>query len=299
MRPPVLWNADSLSVAGARDVRQPRWRASSFAGSAFALVLLVCTSSAALFLTRLAPGDVTSQLGAFAPRAEIEATRSPLRSRSQSGRAVGTMGVARGAARLRRLVSLQPSGRAARRAGGRQHGGPGRRRPGRSPRSSGSVSASSPAAGGPDGCSALVRGASVMFISVPPLLMSLMLVFIAARTRWLPTSGMLSAGAVDPSWPTWIADVAWHLRAARAGAGAADCRDLRAAAVAVDVGGRAPAVSDRRDRPWRVQTRSRLASRLAGVDASDLRRVRAGRSARCSPGRSSSSSSRRGRASAG
>jgi len=40
---------------------------------AFALVLLLCTSSAALFLTRLAPGDVTSQLGPFAPRAEIDA----------------------------------------------------------------------------------------------------------------------------------------------------------------------------------------------------------------------------------
>ena len=42
----------------------------------FAFVLLVCTSSAALFLTRLAPGDVTSQLGAFAPRAEVEAARA-------------------------------------------------------------------------------------------------------------------------------------------------------------------------------------------------------------------------------
>ena len=42
----------------------------------FALVLLVCTSSAALFLTRLAPGDVTSQLGPFASRAEIDAART-------------------------------------------------------------------------------------------------------------------------------------------------------------------------------------------------------------------------------
>ena len=50
-----------------------------------------------------------------------------------------------------------------------------------------------------------------MFISVPPLLMSLMLVFIAARTRWLPTGGMLSAGTVDASWTTSLADVAWHL----------------------------------------------------------------------------------------
>ena len=41
--------------------------------------------------------------------------------------------------------------------------------------------------------------------------MSLMLVFIAARTRWLPTGGMLSAGTVDASWTTSMVDVAWHL----------------------------------------------------------------------------------------
>jgi ABC-type dipeptide/oligopeptide/nickel transport system permease component len=42
----------------------------------FAVVLLVCTSSAALFLTRLAPGDVTAQLGPTASRSEIESTRA-------------------------------------------------------------------------------------------------------------------------------------------------------------------------------------------------------------------------------
>jgi peptide/nickel transport system permease protein len=59
--------------------------------------------------------------------------------------------------------------------------------------------------------SACVRGASIVFISVPPLLMSLILIFIAARTRWLPTTGMLSPGVVDPSWGVWAVDVAWHL----------------------------------------------------------------------------------------
>ena len=88
----------------------------------FALVLLVCTSSAALFLTRLAPGDMTSQLGPFASRAEIEATRARFDLDRNPVVAVGTMGVPRGAARLRRLVSLQPAGRAARGAGGGQHG---------------------------------------------------------------------------------------------------------------------------------------------------------------------------------
>jgi peptide/nickel transport system permease protein len=38
-----------------------------------------------------------------------------------------------------------------------------------------------------------------------------MLVFVAARTGWLPTTGMVSPGAIDPSWPSWLADVAWHL----------------------------------------------------------------------------------------
>jgi peptide/nickel transport system permease protein len=56
-----------------------------------------------------------------------------------------------------------------------------------------------------------VRGASLLFISVPPLLMSLMLVLVAARTGWLPTTGMVSPGEIDPSWPAWLADVAWHL----------------------------------------------------------------------------------------
>ena len=42
----------------------------------FAAVLLVCTSSAALLLTRLAPGDLTAQLGPNASRSEIATTRA-------------------------------------------------------------------------------------------------------------------------------------------------------------------------------------------------------------------------------
>ena len=38
----------------------------------FAVLLVVAVSSVALLLTRLAPGDVTSQLGPFATRAEVE-----------------------------------------------------------------------------------------------------------------------------------------------------------------------------------------------------------------------------------
>jgi peptide/nickel transport system permease protein len=42
---------------------------------------------------------------------------------------------------------------------------------------------------------ALVRGASIVFLSMPPLLTSLLLVFLAARSGWLPAGGMRSAGA--------------------------------------------------------------------------------------------------------
>lgn len=177
---------------------------------AFALVLLVCTSSAALVLTRLAPGDMTSQLGPFAQRTEIEATRarfdlnrSPV---AQWGRWVSR------AVRLDfgdSFLYNQPVGPLVVRAAG--HTAvlavaaltlstvlgiglgifTGSRRTGWAP--------------------ALVRGLSLFVISVPPLLMSLMLVFVAARTRWLPTTGMVSPGVVDPSWAVWIADVAWHL----------------------------------------------------------------------------------------
>lgn len=66
-----------------------------------------------------------------------------------------------------------------------------------------------------------VRAVSIMFLSVPPLLMSLLLVFLAARTGWVPVGGMTSA-AIDSGfgirdsgfvagWGAWVADVARHL----------------------------------------------------------------------------------------
>ena len=42
----------------------------------FAAFLVVAVSSSALFLTRLAPGDVTSQLGPFASATEVASTRA-------------------------------------------------------------------------------------------------------------------------------------------------------------------------------------------------------------------------------
>jgi peptide/nickel transport system permease protein len=176
----------------------------------FALVLLVCTSSAALFLTRLAPGDVTSQLSPFVPRAEVEATRARFdldrNPVVQWGRWIGR------AVRLDfgdSFLYNRPVGPLVVSAAGNTA----------VLAAAGLVIATFVGIGlgiftgsrRTGWLSGLVRGASVMFISVPPLLMSLVLMFIAARTRWLPTTGMVSAGVVDPSWPVWIADVAWHL----------------------------------------------------------------------------------------
>jgi peptide/nickel transport system permease protein len=58
---------------------------------------------------------------------------------------------------------------------------------------------------------AAVRAASLLCVSLPPLLTSLLLVFAAARTGWFPVGGMSSIDAIDRSWPAWLADVAWHL----------------------------------------------------------------------------------------
>lgn len=43
--------------------------------------------------------------------------------------------------------------------------------------------------------SELVRAASLVLLSMPPLLTSIFLVFLAARTGWVPIAGMRSAGA--------------------------------------------------------------------------------------------------------
>jgi len=53
-----------------------------------------------------------------------------------------------------------------------------------------------------------IRGASLVLLSMPPLLTSLFLIFIAARTGWMPIAGMRSAGAT----PTGITfDLLHHL----------------------------------------------------------------------------------------
>src|SRR5688572_4413490 len=162
----------------------------------FAAILVIASSSTALLLTRFAPGDVASQLGPFASRTEIEATRarfgldrSPMgqlgawAARAARldfgesflyGRPVGPL-VARAALHtavlgIVALIVATVVGIALGIFTGSRRGGT---------------------------LTALVRGASLLFVSVPPLLMSLLLVFVAARTGWFPIGGMSSVDAMD------------------------------------------------------------------------------------------------------
>lgn len=53
-----------------------------------------------------------------------------------------------------------------------------------------------------------VRALSLAVLSVPPLLSALLLVFIAARTGWLPAGGITSGGLTGAAW---FADLLRHL----------------------------------------------------------------------------------------
>ncbi len=176
---------------------------------AFALLLVIAVSSAALLLTRLAPGDLTSELGPRArpediarARERFDLNRSPL---AQLG------GWAARAARFDFGDSFlydRPVSPLIRRAAGNTAvlavtalllatllGIP-----------LGIVTGSRRGA-----LAAFIRGVSLVCLSIPPLLTSLLLVFLASRTGWLPSGGMTSVAAIDAGWSTWILDVARHL----------------------------------------------------------------------------------------
>jgi len=176
---------------------------------AFALLLVFIVSSAALLLTRLAPGDFGTgqcvslsvedcqrlrvRLGLDRPIIEqyVEWLGSALRfdfgqsmlysrpvSEMISERALNTMVLATIALLLATLVGL-PLGiySGTRRGLGRT----------------------------------IVRILSTLAISVPPLIGSLALVFLAARTGWFPVGGMTSNTGIDASWGAWLADLARHI----------------------------------------------------------------------------------------
>ena len=56
-----------------------------------------------------------------------------------------------------------------------------------------------------------LRVMSLLSVSVPPLVTSLLLVMIAARTGWFPVGGMTSTSAAALAWGPWLADMSWHL----------------------------------------------------------------------------------------
>lgn len=176
----------------------------------FALLLVVTVSSASLLLTRLAPGDITSdqaltldpaalaklraELGLDRPLAvqylswlsgavRLDFGRSLLYARPVTTligeRALNTAVLASAALLLATLIGL-PLGVYS----GSRSRGLGR---------------------------AAVRVLSILALSVPPLIGSLALVFIAARTGWLPVGGMTSSSGIDPTWAQWLADVARHI----------------------------------------------------------------------------------------
>jgi len=57
----------------------------------------------------------------------------------------------------------------------------------------------------------VVRGASIVLLSLPSLVTSLVLVLVAARTGWFPVGGMVSGASTGAGVAGWWADVAWHL----------------------------------------------------------------------------------------
>jgi peptide/nickel transport system permease protein len=59
--------------------------------------------------------------------------------------------------------------------------------------------------------SSVIRGASLILLSLPSLVLSLLLVLAAARTGWLPTGGMQTAGAWEAGIAAGLADLAFHL----------------------------------------------------------------------------------------
>jgi len=176
----------------------------------FALLLVVVVSSAALLLTRLAPGDITTEealaldpaerarlraeLGLDRPLVEqylswlggvarLDFGQSLLYSRPVNSligeRALNTAVLAVAALLMATAVGL-PLG---------VYSGSRPRGLGRS----------------------LIRAWSIAALSVPPLIGSLALVFLAARTGWLPVGGMTSAAGIDAGWAQWAADLARHL----------------------------------------------------------------------------------------
>jgi peptide/nickel transport system permease protein len=177
---------------------------------AFAVVLVVVVSVTALVLTRLAPGDFTSELVA-------------------SGATAASIAEERARLGLDRPVWRQVadwSGRAVRFDFGTSlmYGRPVAEliveRAGNTALLAVAALALATLVGIPLGVFAgsrrtavalVVRGLSILLLSLPSLVSSLLLVLVAARTGWLPTGGMSSLDAAGGDWLARALDVGRHM----------------------------------------------------------------------------------------
>jgi peptide/nickel transport system permease protein len=177
---------------------------------AFALVLVACASSAAFLLTRAAPGDLTTQLGPLAKASEVAATRARF--------GLDQPVVVQWAQWVSRAVRLDLGDSFLYNRPVANVLGPAALNTAILAMAALAVAAVSGillgvigGSGGPAGVRLAIRALSAVCVSLPPLLTSLIFVFVAARTGLLPAGGMSSAGAGALSWGAWFIDVAWHV----------------------------------------------------------------------------------------
>ena len=64
---------------------------------------------------------------------------------------------------------------------------------------------------GGSGIATVIGAGSIAVLSVPPLLASLLLALVAARTGWFPVGGMTTPGLETAGWLARAGDTAWHL----------------------------------------------------------------------------------------
>ena len=175
---------------------------------AFATFLVIAVSSASLVLARLAPGDfVTESVGTQASRQTLEQQRARYGLNKSIGEQYRDWITA--AARLDFGYSMQY---------GRPVSDLVPERAGNTAILALTALVFATAIGVPLGIvtgsrrsgviPGAIRAASVVLLSMPPLLTSLFLVFVAARTGWLPIAGMHSA-TVPPGGA--LADLLRHL----------------------------------------------------------------------------------------
>ena len=185
-------------------------------------------------------------------------------------RAVRAMARRPGPARSRPLDALRPSGRRPGRRARVQHRDPGLGGAGVRDADRRCRWAATPASRG-RGRRGRRGSRRWLLLSVPPLVGSLLLVLVAARTGWAPVGGMPAA---DLRGGAWFADAAAAPAGAGAGAGAAAGRDARAVAGAIDGRGRGTPVRASQPGPRALGAGRAAAARLAGVAGAGARRLR-------------------------